>query len=201
MLLALLALLASASHRRLGTRTSTVVAACRLVTRPARARTLARLTHLAARGPAPWSRAAPSRERCGGAATFAVVAPVVARVATAHRCRRAAMPHPAVAAATLTRVATTTAHFVSAATLTRVATATAHVVTARLNHAAVSRRAAPISPRATVVVATIIVVTTVTVHALKARPPPLHHVAPCPRHLVQLCLQRLAAPLLTYLLT
>ena len=64
------------------------------------------------------------------------------------------MPHPAVAAATLTRVAATTAHFVTAATLTRVATATAHVVTARLNHTAVSRRAVHISPRATVVVVT-----------------------------------------------
>ena len=42
--------------------------------------------------------------------TLAVVAPVVARVVTAHCRRCAAMPHPAVAATTLTRVATTTAH-------------------------------------------------------------------------------------------
>ena len=85
---------------------------------------------------------------------------------------------PAVAAATLTRVATTTAHFVAAATPTRVATVTAHVVSTRLNHTVVPRRTVHISPRTTVFVVTIVVVTTVTVHARQARPPPLHHVAP-----------------------
>ena len=50
----------------------------RLVSRPARARTLARLARLAARGPAPRSRAAPIRERRRGAVaahTLVVVAP------------------------------------------------------------------------------------------------------------------------------
>ena len=139
---------------------------------PRLARTRALVSHasLAARGPAPQSRTAPSRERRRGAAaarTFAVVAPAVARVVTAHRRRRAAMPYPAVAAATLTRVATTTAHLVAAATPTRVATVTAHVVSTRLNHTVVPRRTVHISPRATVFVVTIIVVTTVAVHALQ----------------------------------
>ena len=110
--------------------------------RLARTRVLVSHASLAARGPTLRSRTAPSRERRRGAAaahTLAVVTPVVARAVTAHCRRSVAPPHP-VAAAT--------------ATPTHVATATAHVVTARLNHAAVSRRAVHISPRATVFVVT-----------------------------------------------
>jgi hypothetical protein len=57
-----------------------IAVARRLVSRPARARALARL---AARGPAPRSRTAPIRERHRGAAaahTLVVVAPVAAHV-------------------------------------------------------------------------------------------------------------------------
>ena len=48
--------------------TLAIVVAAHLVPRPARARALARLARLAARGPAPRSRTAPSRERRRGAA-------------------------------------------------------------------------------------------------------------------------------------
>ena len=56
-------------RRRLGTRgIAAIVVARRIVYRPARARALARLARLAARGPAPRSRTAPIRERRRGAA-------------------------------------------------------------------------------------------------------------------------------------
>ena len=61
------------------------IVARRLVSRPARARALARLARLAARGPAPRSRTAPIRERHRGAAaahTVAVVAPAAAHLLT-----------------------------------------------------------------------------------------------------------------------
>ena len=61
------------------------IVARRLVSRPARARALARLARLAARGPAPRSRTAPIRERHRGAAaahTVVVVAPVAAHLLT-----------------------------------------------------------------------------------------------------------------------
>ena len=47
-------------------RLAIVAAARHVLPRPARARALARLARLAARGPAPRSRTAPSRERCVG---------------------------------------------------------------------------------------------------------------------------------------
>ena len=118
----------------------------RLVSRPARARALARLARLAARGPAPRSRTAPIRERHRGAAaahTVVVVAPVAAHVVISHR-RHAATPRVAAAAATPTCVAIVTAH----------------VIVAHPNLAVVSRRAAYAAPRAsnltnvTIVIAT-----------------------------------------------
>ena len=105
-----------------------IVVARRLVSRPARARALARLARLTARGPAPRSRTAPIRERRRGAAaahTVAVVAPAAAHVVTSHR-RHVATPRVAAAAATPTRVAIVTAH----------------VIVAHPNLAVVSRRAA-----------------------------------------------------------
>ena len=67
------------------------VVARRLVSRPARARALARLARIAARGPAPRSRAAPIRERRRGAAaahTLVVVAPVAATYLITYSERR-----------------------------------------------------------------------------------------------------------------
>ena len=112
-----------------------IVVARRLVSRPARARALARLARLAARGPAPRSRTAPIRERhswgAAAAHTVAVVAPAAAHVVISHR-RHAATPRVAAAAATPTCVAAVTAH----------------VIVAHPNLAVVSRRAAYASPRA-----------------------------------------------------
>ena len=118
----------------------------RLVSRPARARALARLARLAARGPAPRSRTAPIRERHRGAAaahTVVVVAPVAAHVVISHR-RHAATPRVAAAAATPTCVAAVTAH----------------VIVAHPNLAFVSRRAAYASPRASNLTSVTIVIVT-----------------------------------------
>ena len=123
-----------------------IVVARRLVSRPARARALARLARLTARGPAPRSRTAPIRERHRGAAaahTVAVVAPAAAHVVTSHR-RHAATPRVAAAAATPTRVAAVTAH----------------VIVAHPNLAVVSRRAAYAAPRASNLTSVTIVIAT-----------------------------------------
>ena len=109
----------SRSNVALATLAAAVVAR-RLVSRPARARALARLARLAARGPAPRSRTAPIRERRRGAAaahTVVVVAPAAAHVVISHR-RHAATPRVAAAAATPTCVAVVTAHVIVAHLLT-----------------------------------------------------------------------------------
>jgi hypothetical protein len=95
------------------------VVARRIVSRPARARALARLARLAARGPAaapPESHRSHQRAAQGcrrGSHTLVVVAPVAAHVVISHR-RHAATPLVAAAAATLTCVAIVTAHVIVA---------------------------------------------------------------------------------------
>jgi hypothetical protein len=123
-----------------------IAVARRLVSRPARARALARLARLAARGPAPRSRTAPISERHRGAAaahTLVVVAPAAAHVVISHRCHAAT---PRVAAA--------------AATPASVAIVTAHVIVAHPDLAVVSRRVAYASPRASNLTSVTIVIAT-----------------------------------------